>query len=746
MTDKWIIQEIEKQLTRQHRVVIIDPSGQSSYLLPLIIDKSFVILKTDSGKVEEWERVQEELMLRYDTEQNHKDDNVVFYVTRPREKLSFLFDYCYTHGCIDLTNPTEWLRKKLFSQTGQQVMLDNPMLLTAAKLGIGKDLNWWVKILQNLEDPVSIEDELIPFLASPERYFKGKEADVRRLFEEKLYELIGQAYRKAPPKTLANEVATYLLNCLLNNDISQELLSVYHKWLDSNTYSKALEDYAEKFKFDPDLNIWNVHPDHCFTAIDVKQLQEITANLRDKSYVQERMQKLQKRIRSRKALHFLPEWWQDLIVLLEFDNRPLALCTSLHMVADFYTGSFHLVDRAIRNLYCQFLHEEHIIRPLQEFFECLNNELLEKWYAFSGQYSTDQQGYMPNLIKRSKPNIAIIVGDGLRYEIAAYVAKRLEKKCSVSLQYMFADMPSETMHNMSALYVGNGEVIPQHKEREKKLSALTGKDIAYINLEQLNHGHKADYLVLTYKDIDSAGEKMQLGAIKLFKEFENVLIEKIQLLLNVGYSEVHLITDHGFVLTGLLDEADKVEPNVTGKKEVHERYVRTYEKQSGQDWIVFERPDGVYNYVYAAKTHRPFKSKGLYGFSHGGFTPQEILIPNFVFSPVSKEKSGLQIIISNKKELGEVTGELFGVKLKAAGNAGDLFAASRKVQVLLYANNVAFSKSNIINIAADSVHSLEFSFSGNSEITAVIVDAETQEQIDSVQVKKSGSRDLGGLL
>ena len=138
MTDKWIIQDIEKQMARSHRVVIIDPSGECAYLLPHIEKQGYTILKTDASNKEEWQRIKEELMLRYEAESKHKSDKVIFYVTRPKAELSFLFDYCFTHGCVDLSNPVEWLRKKLLTTTGCQITLENPMLLTAAKMGIGK--------------------------------------------------------------------------------------------------------------------------------------------------------------------------------------------------------------------------------------------------------------------------------------------------------------------------------------------------------------------------------------------------------------------------------------------------------------------------------------------------------------------------------------------------------------------------------------------------------------------------------
>lgn len=746
MTDNWIIQDIEKQIAQRNRMVIIDPSGECAYLLPHIEKHHYTILKTDATHTEEWQRIKEELMLRYEAESTHKNEKVIFYVTRPKAELSFLFDYCFTHGCVDLSNPVEWLRKKLFASTGHQITLDNPMLLTAAKLGIGKDIAWWKKILQNLEELVSIEDELVPFLSSPDGFFKDKEADVKRLFEEKLFEIIGQSYRKMPSKTLATEVVNHLFSRLVNNDVSPELLRIYHKWLDSNTYSKALQDYIDSYKIDTQLNIWNVHPDHCFAAIDKKQLHQITANFRDKVFVTEKLQKLHNRIKSRKAANFVPQWWDDVITLFEFDNKPLAHCNSLEKVSSFYTTQFHKADRAIRNIYADFLQEEAIVRPIQEHYESLNHELLQHWFDCSNQYQSNQQGYLPKLIAQAKPGTAIIVGDGVRYEIAAFIASQLQQKCKITLDVMFADMPSETEHNMSALYVGNNQVLPIHKDREKKLTETTGKEITYLNLEALHYGIKAEYLMLTYKDIDSAGEKLQMGAIKLFSEFENVLTEKIQLLLNMGYHQVHLVTDHGFVLTGLLDEADKIDPITAGKKEVHERFVRTIDKQTDNGWMSFEKSYGEFNYVYAAKSHRPFKSKGVYGFSHGGFTPQEIIIPNFVFSKEAAVTKGLEVNILNKKELSEVTGELFGLKIQATAKADDLFSASRKIQVLLYANNIKYSSSNIITIEPGAIQSFDFSFGGNNEIIAVIVDATNQEQIDSVKIKKSNARDLGGLI
>jgi hypothetical protein len=652
-------------------------------------------------------------------------------------------------GCVDFSNSSDWLRKKLFANTGTQVQMNSSMLLTAAKLGIGKDIAWWKKILQNLEDLVILEEELLPFLHNPEEYYNAKDADVRRMFEEKLFLLLNQPYIQKPPQTLADEVVKKLFDGLLTNTISGELLQIYYRWVDSDTYRKSLNDYLGIFPV-PNLSDFSkAHPDHCFKALDKKAILELTKNLRDKEFVSEKLLFLKKRASSQRVKQFIPTWWQDVIALLEFDSNPLSACNSFIKVVGFYTSKFAKVDRAIRNLYEHFLQEEEIIRPLQEYYESLNKALLDKWFEYFGEYKTDQQGYLVNVFKKAKPDvkgIAVIVGDGVRYEIADQVATVLQKKMIVEKQTMLADMPSETEHNMSALYVGNNKVLPLHKDREKSLTAVTGKEIKYIDLADLSYRENAQFLVLTYKDIDSAGEKMQHSAIRLFSEFESVLQEKItELICTLGYSEVHLITDHGFVLTGLLTESDKIDPSVSGLNKLSERYIRTVDKQVKPDWLMFDRKYDEYKYVYAAKSHRPFKSRGVYGFSHGGFTPQEIVIPKFVFKKQSKSSPVLAVSFLNKKELEEITGNLFNIKIQA-GASTDMFASKRKVQVYLYAGNNNYASSSILTIEANATVASEFSFNGHSEVMAVLLDAETQEQLDRVTIKKSNARDLGGLL
>ena len=89
--------------------------------------------------------------------------------------------------------------------------------------------------------------------------------------------------------------------------------------------------------------------------------------------------------------------------------------------------------------------------------------MLKKWFEYSPEYKSDQHAYLPGLFKKAHPGIAVIVGDGIRFEIADYIATALAYKFEVDKQIMLAYLPSETENNMSALDVENNDVVAQDK-------------------------------------------------------------------------------------------------------------------------------------------------------------------------------------------------------------------------------------------------------------------------------------------
>ncbi len=107
MTEQWLLSEINKLIQNRKRVVLLDPIGRCNFVLSILKEKEINIVQTDSSLQERWKQEKEELLLRHQAETVFKDKPVVFYVTRPQEKLSFLFDYCFTHRCLDLSHPQD---------------------------------------------------------------------------------------------------------------------------------------------------------------------------------------------------------------------------------------------------------------------------------------------------------------------------------------------------------------------------------------------------------------------------------------------------------------------------------------------------------------------------------------------------------------------------------------------------------------------------------------------------------------
>ncbi|MFW9602116.1 MAG: hypothetical protein ACMV1B_07340, partial [Prevotella sp.] len=153
-----------------------------------------------------------------------------------------------------------------------------------------------------------------------------------------------------------------------------------------------------------------------------------------------------------------------------------------------------------------------------------------------------------------------------------------------------------------------------------------------------------------------------------------------------------------------------------------------------------------WGYQYYAKSDKPFVTKGAYGYAHGGFTPQEVIIPQFRVYQSGKELDGLKVSIVNKDDLKEVAGAMFSVKLKGTGKEGDTFESERKIVLQLFANGKLIQCSPIITLKAKQTMPLEFLFGDKEAFTVVVIDAESTKQLDSCVIKKGNFRDLGGLL
>lgn len=737
MIEKWLRNEIDKKICNSNRIVILDQSSRWKFLVDAACTD--ICLYSTKDYSSKWQQKQDELFLRHEIEKNHKNDQVVIYVSRKLAADSFLIEYAKTGGCIELA--TEWVRDVLLKETSLQVSLTDDELYTACQLGIFKDINWWKKVVQKIEGLLSIENDILDFFDNPNGFLESKTPAVKNLYIQEFCKLLQQPVQDKPADTFASEIARHIFTGMLEGNISEKEYVIYCKWIDSRNHESSFKKYLGEYQLPSTIDIDKVKDNHCFDVVDKKYLTKLVENINNASEVKNILDKIKKRLRFKKSNPYIAKWWQDIADIMDFT----VVCNdaSIDGISRYYTVEFSKTDRSMRRILTYLKADINIVKPIQEYYERMNQDLLKSWFAHYGEYQESQKGYLVNLIKNTSKKIAIIVGDGVRYEVADSVASRVASDISVDKKFMYAGLPSETEHNMSALYTTDGEIIAEKKEREKKLSDETGKDITYMQLDEVNGTTDGEILVLTYKDIDDAGEKMQQGMLRLVDEFEDILVEKIQLLLHLGYKEVHLVTDHGFVLTGILEESDKIPTDdISGGKKVSERYIRSVDEQSGSKYISIEEHYENYNYVNFAKSSRPFVSTGKYGYSHGGFTPQEVVIPNFVFT--YNKQNQMDVDITNKKDLIDIAGNILTVKFSSC-EAKDVLSYQRKVRVLLYVGDKIVDKSSIISISPGSQEKVELSLDSATEGVVVIIDEDTKDQLDKAKITKSQMRDLGGL-
>jgi len=739
MIEKWLRAEIDTKLKNSKRIIILDEFSEWEFLVEAASIGSVLHKRKNNKK--KWKQKQDELFMRYDIEKNHKDSDVIVYIQGRLGNDSFLVDYAKTGGCIVLSK--EWVRETLLRETSLQVSLTDEELYIACHVGVKKDLNWWKRVIQKIEDVLTLEDDILQFMDDPNGFMRKQSQTVRNLYIQEFCKLLRQPLQEKPYDTFANEISKHIFEGIINGNITTREYSIYCKWLDSHKHETAFKKYLSMFKIPDNIEISKVNDNHCFDEIDRRELIYLVDNLRDSTKVQTALGRIKRRINNMKKNPYVAKWWPDVIDVVDVSIS--CKDASIDKISTYYTTQFAAKDRSMRHILEYWKATENIVRPLQERYEQMNQDMLKVWFAHYDEYKENQKGYLVRLIKNNTKKIAIIVGDGVRYEVADNVASRIEQGIKVDKKTMYAGLPSETEHNMSALYTTDGKIIASKSEREKVLSQETGKNITFLQLEEINETTDGDILVLTYKDIDDAGEKMQQAMLKLVNEFEDILVEKIQLLLHIGYKEVHFVTDHGFVLTGILDESDKIPTDdISGAKKVSERYIRSVYKQNSDKYISLHEPYGEYNYVNFAKSSRPFSSTGKYGYSHGGFTPQEVVIPNFVFT--YEKTNQLDVNIVNKKDLSEANGDIVAVKISSGDEAVDVMSYQRRVRVVLYTDGKEIDKSSILTVGPGKKESLELSLNGVSEAVVVVIDEDTKDQLDKATIHKTKMRDLGGLL
>jgi hypothetical protein len=744
MIDKWFMGDLEHIFAKHDVAVFIDESAQAEFLLKCI--------------PEDWQKFHvsnevEDLHVKYQIEKNRSAKRKTLLYTRvSKNSLKFVREYCETDGCLEISQLQNYIKLKVHQTLNLNINLPKEELISAAKISVGKDKNYWLDLShKGASEIFDLEKELVIFLHDPDHYAQNRyDKQLCETFFRKVSQLINQDYMPKPAATVADEVARVILDNQIFNKNHQVLDRVYKNWLDSVTHKNSFSRYVDKYALPKKFDHWKVALSHPFEQIDKLWLKEIGQQLSEKEKFPVIIEKISQRDNNPQARALGIVFWKDVKTLLEFDSNDIAYLNSLDEVVEFYISRFQKLDAAIRRLYARFLNDRALIEPFQNLYKEFVSIFLDKWFSYFNDYRENQTGVLQRIIDANDCKVAIIVGDGITYEIAEEISGSVSDDIELNKDFVLADFPSETENNMSRIYIDNGSTEKIHMDRVKYLvNQNSDKELEFADLESVDTDERAaQYLICTHKDFDYMGEKFQHKALKYFPGTIDAIARKINLLLRAGYQKVFLISDHGFVLSGLLCESEKINADIRGVAHKAERFIKADERQTElpDSMIEIKKKHENFNYFYFSTTLNPFKTPGVYGYSHGGLAPQELITPFFCWQVSDQPGSNLVVKFANKSDLSSVAGQIYQVKIQSVKAADNLLNINRKIYLVFFEKGAQINKSDIFTIDSNQTITKEYSFDGSTEVEVQLLDADSRECLDRAIIKRSYDRDLGGLL
>lgn len=735
MLDKWLESDIKEMFGKAEydRVVVIDKDGDLEAVLQTIsstLKVEYICVNDDISELESKYRIEKDL----------RGKKILIRSARPLEQMKFCREYAATGGAIK-ENLARYIRDKLKLELDFDSKLNDKELITAGIHSIDKGKKYWQKLMP--EGEIFSSKDILNFLKNPKEFEKRNKKSMN-VFYNKIEKYSDNETRNKPAETVAKEIAISILSNIQTKNSKEHFLEIYKEWLELGDYEQALSQYAGIFPQErlvkPDFAVLN--PDHPFIKLDKKCLEAVLHGIKNGTIDEYTKEFIQQRGQSKAARIIGADWWSDVNDLCFLELPAITTIKNLDNFIAEYNETIWKLDSAHRKLYSEFMGQSNVVDEFQQLFDNKMKPYLVRWFEFfKSEYSENQSNLIKNILEGKENPIAVIVGDAISVSIGNEVQNKLNPSVQSSLHVIKSSYPSETANNMSALFSCKGDILKTKKEREERLIQTLGCEIDFFDLDEFwSPGNK--HLVLFAPDIDLIGGKAGKSALKYYDTTIETVVKKIDFLLKNGYSEVHLVSDHGFIIYGDICEADKTEDTLPLLKETKERYIISNEKieLKGKEWDFIEKPDT--GYIYYKKSFSPFKTTGKYGFAHGGMTPQELLTPHLKCClKAGSEESKINVVISNRPQLENLAGDNIIIKLQGQKDVD----GERKVEVVIKDNSKSIWTSDIITIRGGQEELREVSVSYN-KYDIVIQDAITKETLDKISINKQSARDFGGLL
>lgn len=299
-------------------------------------------------------------------------------------------------------------------------------------------------------------------------------------------------------------------------------------------------------------------------------------------------------------------------------------------------------------------HARTIYRDYQNQLNKKFLNLISKQRDLSIQGFPHQNNFWEK-IASSKKRRAVILVDALRFELGQDLMGRCQQSmrdAEVSCEPLIASLPTLTPIGMSFLIpardikvdVVDGNWRVQSKdstgnlavaaERKKVIKKRHPKSVIFDNLEALISASDVDLeqgnpIVVFTRELDCLGHDSGLLNLSLdyFGEYLNGLTKGIKRLTTAGIEEIHIASDHGFIIIEDIIEADKI-PFGKDTSILYAGHRCLVGKNLPDNLgIVFDLPNSDGLKFCVPQGTGMFKKRGKNEFLHGGISLQEMLVP-----------------------------------------------------------------------------------------------------------------------
>lgn len=464
------------------------------------------------------------------------------------------------------------------------------------------------------------------------------------------------------------------------------------------------------------------------------------------------------------------------INLLKIKDELVIRDKSIDGIFEEYTNIYYKIDRLYRDFIVSYdsikgksSNElfDKLERKISQFYEKdYLEELLSVW---ADNFTTEsglplQKDFYNEYIKNSDTRVAVIISDGLRYEVGEEIAEKLKKEASakeINLKAMLTGLPSITQVGMANLLPDNERVIDplrkiytisgissintENREKILKLSyeessAIIFKDFKNMSRNEQDEFIKGKKVIYIYHDnIDGIGDKSKTED-ETFEACDMAIKDIVgisKLLSSLGIVNIYITSDHGFLYERkVVEEYNKIELDKSGVEPVviGKRYA-LYEKEIEQKGCITIKIDDYFG-VFPKKNQRIKASGSGLQFVHGGLSPQEMIVPVIQYRSGVHSKKAEKVRVRIKESTGKITSnlnkftlyQLDPVNIKNKVVERDIIAG-------LYDGDIRVSNEVKIRLNATEEnfqHDFRLTLSGDHEkVTLKIMDLETEEILDS---------------